>query len=85
MSQELPAESAALLTAHALGALEPDQALEADALIVASEAARVAFEEALETAAAIALATADAVPPPELRDRILDAARAGEQPVTPAP
>jgi anti-sigma factor RsiW len=72
---ELPLGTAALLSAHALGALEPDEAEEAERLIASSEACRAAFEEALETAAALALATAETEPPPGLRERILEAAR----------
>jgi anti-sigma-K factor RskA len=72
---ELPIETAALLSAHALGALEPEEAAEAERLIATSEECRAAFEEALEIAAALAVATTDSTPPPELRARILDAAR----------
>jgi anti-sigma-K factor RskA len=72
---ELPVEIAALLSAHALGALDPDEADEAERLIAVSQACRRAFEEALETATAIALATEPVEPPPELRRRILAAAR----------
>ena len=74
-AHELPIETAALLSAHALGALEPEDAVEAERLIASSDACRAAFEEALEIAAALAVATADSEPPPELRVRILDAAR----------
>jgi anti-sigma factor RsiW len=77
---ELPIETAALLSAHALGALEPEEAAEAERLIASSDACRAAFEEALETAAALAIATADGEPPPGLRARILDAARKTESP-----
>ena len=73
--EELPLETAALLSAHALGALDPDEADEAERLIAVSPACRRAFEEALETAAAIALATEPVEPSPELRERILAAAR----------
>jgi anti-sigma factor RsiW len=72
---ELPIETAALLSAHALGALAPDEAAEAERLIATSEECRAAFEEALEIAAALAIATADDAPPPGLRTRILDASR----------
>ena len=65
----------ALLSAHALGALTPDEADEAERLIALGGPHRRAFEEALETAAALALATGDAEPPPELRARILAAVR----------
>jgi hypothetical protein len=72
---ELPVETAALLSAHALGALDPQEADEAERLIAVSQACRRAFEEALETATAIALATEPVEPPPELRERILAGAR----------
>ena len=72
---ELPAETAALLAAHALGALDPDEQVEADRLIATSPACRRAFEEALETAAAIAFAVEAVEPPPDLRARILVAVR----------
>ena len=65
----------ALLSAHALGALTPDEADEAERLIALGGPYRQAFEEAQETAAALALATSDAEPPAELRARILAAVR----------
>jgi anti-sigma-K factor RskA len=74
--EELPIETAALLSAHALGALDVEDADEAERLIATSEACRRAFDEALEAAAAIALAAAPAEPPPELRTRILEAVQA---------
>jgi anti-sigma-K factor RskA len=73
--EELPVETAALIAAHALGALDPGEADEADRLIAGSDACRRVFEEALETAAALALATEPVEPPAELRGRILAAAR----------
>lgn len=76
---EIPLETAALLSAHALGSLDPDEAAEADRLIESSEACRRAFEDALETAAAIALATTGITPPAGLRARILAAARAEQR------
>jgi anti-sigma factor RsiW len=72
---ELPVEVAALLSAHALGALDPDEADEAERLIARSDECRQAFDEALEMAAAIALAIEPVEPPPELRERILAAVR----------
>ena len=75
----IPDDVAALISAHALGALEPDQAALAEEHIAASDACRRAYEDALETAAALALAVADSEPPAELRDRILAAARAERQ------
>jgi anti-sigma-K factor RskA len=72
----IPDDVAALISAHALGALEPDQAALAERHIAASDDCRRAYEDALETAAALALAVADSEPPAELRDRIVAAARA---------
>jgi anti-sigma-K factor RskA len=69
------AELEALVAAHALGALDADEAAEAEHLIASSPELRRVFEEALETAAALALATSDVEPPPGLRQRILDAVR----------
>jgi anti-sigma-K factor RskA len=73
---ELPDTTAALIAAHALGALDEDDATEAERLIAGSDACRRVFEEALETAAALAVATVAVEPPPELRERILAAVRA---------
>jgi anti-sigma-K factor RskA len=73
---QIPDDVAALISAHALGALEPDQAALAEEHIAASDACRRAYEDALETAAALALAVADSEPPAELRERIVAAARA---------
>jgi anti-sigma-K factor RskA len=73
---EIPEDVAALITAHALGALESDQAELAERHIAASDACRRAYEDALETSAALALAVADSEPPIDLRDRIVAAARA---------
>lgn len=71
----VPEEDAALLTAHALGALDAEDALAADHLIASSKACRVLFEEALETAALLAVAVEEVAPDPALRERILDAIR----------
>ena len=65
------------------GRLEPDQAALAEQHIAASDDCRRAYEDALETAAALALAVADSEPPAELRDRILAAARAERAPAPP--
>ena len=77
----IPDDVAALISAHALGALEPDQAALAEQHIAASDECRRAYEDALETAAALALAVADSEPPAGLRDRIVAAARAERAPV----
>ena len=80
---EIPDDVAALITAHALGALDAEQSGLAERHIAASDACRRAYEDALETSAALALAVADSEPPADLRDRIVAAARAerseGEQ------
>ena len=68
-AKEIPEDKAALLAAHALGALEPDEADAAEQLIASSAACRTYFEEALETAAQLALLTAKVEPPPEFRAR----------------
>jgi anti-sigma-K factor RskA len=72
---EIPADVAELISLHALGVLEPDQAELAEQHIAASDACRRAFEDALETSAALALCVADSEPPGDLRDRIVAAAR----------
>ena len=77
----IPDDIAALISAHALGALDPDQAALAERHIAASDDCRRAYEDALETAAALALAVADSEPPADLRDRIVAAARAERPPV----
>jgi anti-sigma-K factor RskA len=80
---EIPAEIGALISAYALGVLEPDQAELAERHIAASDACRRAFEDALETSAALALCFAESEPPGELRDRIVAAARAERAPPAP--
>jgi anti-sigma-K factor RskA len=80
---QIPDDVAALISAYALGALEPDQEALAEQHIAASDDCRRAYEDALETSAALALAVADSEPPAGLRDRIVAAARA-ERP-EPAP
>lgn len=80
---EIPEEIGALISAYALGVLEPDQAELAERHIAASDACRRAFDAALETSAALALCVADSEPPRELRDRIVAAARAERAPPAP--
>ena len=80
----IPEDVAALITAHALGALEPDQVALAEEHIAASDDCRRAYEDALETAAALALAVADSEPSADLRDRIVAAARAERAESAPA-
>ena len=71
---EIPDDIAALISAHALGALEPEEAELAERHIASSDACRSAFEDALETSAVLALAVAGSEPPADLRDRIVAAA-----------
>ncbi len=75
----VPEAIAALLSAHALGALDSDEAAEADRLIERSSACRALFEQALETAALLALAVDGIEPDPRLRARILDAVRSEQE------
>jgi anti-sigma-K factor RskA len=73
---QIPDDVAALISAHAMGALDRDQTELAERHIAESDDCRRAYEDALETAAALALAVADSEPSADLRDRILAAARA---------
>ena len=73
---QIPDDVAALISAYAMGALEPDQEELAEQHIAASDDCRRAYEDALETSAALALAVADGEPSAGLRDRIVAAARA---------
>jgi anti-sigma-K factor RskA len=83
---QIPEDVAALISAYALGCLEPDQAAIAERHISASDDCRRAYEDALETAAALALAVVDSEPPAGLRERIVAAARAERTPAAvPAP
>ena len=77
----IPDDVAALISAYALGALESDQVALAEQHIASSDECRRAYEDALETAAVLALAVADSEPPAELRGRIMTAARAERPPV----
>ena len=77
---EIPEDVAALISAYALGVLEPDQSELAERHIASSDACRRAFEDALETSAALALAVADSEPPADLRGRIVAAAPGRAQP-----
>src|SRR4051812_21724749 len=80
----IPEDVAALITAHALGALDADQAELAERHIAASDDCRRAYEDALDTAAMLALAVTDSEPPADLRGRILAAARAEGAEAAPA-
>lgn len=68
-----------LVSAHALDALDPADAAAVDAHLAGCESCRAAFDEALETAAALTLSVPPAQPPADLRERILAAARATQR------
>src|SRR4051794_230621 len=68
-----------LVSLHALDALEPDEAAAVAAHLTDCDACRTAFDEALETAAMLALTAPGAEPPAGLRERILTSARATPQ------
>jgi anti-sigma-K factor RskA len=70
-----------LVSAHALDALEPAEAEAVEAHLAGCDSCRAAFDDALETAAALAMAAPDSEPPADLRGRILAAARATPQEV----
>ena len=59
--------------------VDSDEAAEADRLIERSSACRALFEQALETAALLALAVDGIEPDPRLRARILDAVRSEQE------
>jgi anti-sigma-K factor RskA len=69
-----------LASAHALDALDVADADAVQAHLATCAECRAVFDDALEAAAALALAAPSAQPPAELRDRILAAARAEGQP-----
>jgi hypothetical protein len=68
-----------LVSAHALDALEPAEAEAVQAHLAGCASCRAAFDDALETAAALAMGVPGADPPADLRDRILAAARVTPQ------
>jgi len=70
-----------LVAAHALDALDAADAAAVDVHLATCESCRAAFDEALESAAALALSVPAAEPPADLRERILAAARATPQEV----
>jgi anti-sigma-K factor RskA len=68
-----------LVSAHALDSLEPAEAEAVQAHLAGCASCRAEFDEALETVAALAMGVPEAVPPADLRDRILAAARVTPQ------
>ncbi len=72
-----------LTAAYALDALDADDRASYEAHLSGCDRCREELAAFWETTEALALATAGPQPPPELRDRILDAARAEGQNVVP--
>ncbi|MBM3676276.1 MAG: hypothetical protein FJW96_00110 [Actinobacteria bacterium] len=68
-------QAEALVTAYAMGALDPAEAARAQALLDDSPELQRVFEEAIDAAALLAAVVSDVEPPPGLRDRILEAVR----------
>jgi anti-sigma-K factor RskA len=79
----MDAEAHELIAGYALDALEPADRARAKELLERSEEAREELRSLTETAAAMATAVSASVPPPELRERILNSARADRQDVIP--
>jgi anti-sigma-K factor RskA len=79
----MDAEAHELIAGYALDALEPDDRARAKALLDRSEEAREELRAFTEATAAMATAVSGPVPPPALRERILDAARADRETVVP--
>jgi len=72
-----------LTAAYALNALEPEDARRYEAHLAHCERCHDELAELSETASALAFATETSAPPPELRARILDQARAERPNVVP--
>ena len=72
-----------LTAAYALDALDPEDARRYEAHLAHCERCHDELEELSETASALAFATETSAPPPELRARILDQARAERPNVVP--
>jgi len=79
----MDAEAHELIAGYALDALEPDERARAKELLERSEEARDELRAFTETTAAMATAASGPAPPPGLRDRVLDAARADRETVVP--
>ena len=79
----MDAEAHELIAGYALDALEPDDRARAKELLERSEEARDELRAFTETTAAMATAASGPAPPPGLRDRVLDAARADRETVVP--
>src|SRR4029079_11371166 len=79
----MDAEAHELIAGYALDALEPADRARAKELLERSEEAREELRSLTETTAAMATAVSAPVPPPGLRERIMDSARADRQDVVP--
>ena len=79
----MDAEAHELIAGYALDALEPDDRARAKELLERSAEARDELRALTEATAAMATAASGPAPPPGLRDRILDAARADRETVVP--
>ena len=79
----MDAEAHELIAGYALDALEPDERARAKELLERSEEARDELRAFTEATAAMATAASGPAPPPGLRDRVLDAARADRETVVP--
>ena len=75
----MDAETHELIAAYALDALDAEERARATEVLATSEEAREELRSLTEVAAAMATAAVGPAPRPELRDRILDAARAEPQ------
>jgi anti-sigma-K factor RskA len=76
-------ETHELIAAYALDALDGDERARAKEVLATSEEAREELRSLTEVTAAMATAAVGPAPRPELRDRILEAARAEPQNVVP--
>jgi anti-sigma-K factor RskA len=79
----MDAEAHELIAGYALDALEPADRARAEQLLERSEEAREELRSLTETAAAMATAVSGPAPPPALRERILEDARADRETVVP--
>lgn len=77
----MDAETHELIAGYALDALDPDDTARVKRLLEASEEAREELRALSEVAAAMATATSGPTPRPELRERILETARAERETV----
>ena len=79
----MDAEAHELIAGYALDALEPADRARAKELLERSEEAREELRTLRDTTAAMAIAVSGPAPPPGLRERVLESARADRQTVVP--